>query len=166
MTSMINEAATNLLTIVNDILHLEKITSGKLELEEIPFSLAEKVLSIAESFQLRVKEKNLYLDVENEMSNNPTIFGDPYRISQIINNLLSNAIKFTEQGGIKIYLSTITESLNEIWLKIEIKDTGIGIAPEMIEPLFEPYKQAESATTRKYGGTGLGLSICKNLVEF
>lgn len=166
MTSMINEAATNLLTIVNDILHLEKITSGKLELEEIPFSLAEKVLSIAESFQLRVKEKNLYLDVENEKSNNPTIFGDPYRISQIINNLLSNAIKFTEQGGIKIYLSTITESLNEIWLKIEIKDTGIGIAPEMIEPLFEPYKQAESATTRKYGGTGLGLSICKNLVEF
>lgn len=166
MTSMINEAATNLLTIVNDILHLEKITSGKLELEELPFSLAEKILGISESFQFRVKEKNLKLDFENKMNNNPTIFGDPYRLSQIINNLLSNAIKFTEQGGIKIYLSTITESTNEIWVKIEIIDTGIGIAPEMIEPLFEPYKQAESATTRKYGGTGLGLSICKNLVEF
>ncbi len=166
MTSMINEATTNLLTIVNDILHLEKIRSGKLELEEIPFSLAEKIIGIAEGFQLRVKEKKLYLDFENQMSDNPTIFGDPYRIGQILNNLLSNAIKFTEKGGIKIYLSTITESPEQIWLKIEIKDTGIGIAPDMVEPLFEPYKQAESATTRKYGGTGLGLSICKNLVEF
>ena len=166
MTSMINEATTNLLTIVNDILHLEKIRSGKLELEEIPFSIAEKIIRIAEGFQLRVKEKKLYLDFENQMSDNPTIFGDPYRIGQILNNLLSNAIKFTEKGGIKIYLRTITESPDQIWLKIEIKDTGIGIAPEMVEPLFEPYKQAESATTRKYGGTGLGLSICKNLVEF
>ncbi|WP_439505872.1 ATP-binding protein [Sediminibacterium sp.] len=165
MASMIKDASSNLLAIVNDILHLEKINSGKLVLESIPFSVVEKIGLIIDSFKLRVKEKKLYLNFENKLIDNPIIVGDPYRLSQILNNFLSNAIKFTDQGGITIALSAITETENEIWLKIEIQDTGIGIVPEKIEQLFEPYIQADSSTTRKYGGTGLGLSICKTLTK-
>ncbi len=165
LASMIHEAASNLLVIVNDILNLEKITAGKLELEEVPFLIVEKCQLLVDSFQIKAKEKELELSFENHLPLDLTLLGDPYRLTQILNNLIGNSIKFTNKGGIQIILSAITENDQEIWIRCAVKDTGIGIEPAQIAQLFEPYKQAESSTTRKYGGTGLGLSISKKLVE-
>lgn len=165
LAAMIHEAASNLLVIVNDILNLEKITAGKLELEEVPFSIVEKCQLLIDSFQIKAKEKQLTLHFDTELTEKLVLLGDPYRLSQILNNLIGNAIKFTNKGGIQVLLSAITETDQDIWIKCSVKDSGIGIDPTQIAQLFEPYKQAESSTTRKYGGTGLGLSISKKLVE-
>jgi len=164
MTGMIKDAANNLLVIVNDILNFEKISAGKIELEKIQFLLNEKVALLAESFQYKAKEKNIQLSF-NDLTEKPLkVVGDPYRLSQIVTNLLANAIKFTNTGYVEITLQTITEMTEEVWIRIEIKDSGIGIPTEKIDSLFQPYQQADTSISRKYGGTGLGLSIVKNLV--
>ena len=165
MTGMIKDAASNLLVIVNDILNFEKISAGKIELETIQFSLNEKIALLTESFQYKAKEKNIGLSFHDLNEKALQVVGDPYRLSQIITNLLANAIKFTDEGSVEIKLQTITETPEEIWVRIEVKDSGIGIPEEKIDSLFQPYQQADSAISRKYGGTGLGLSIVKNLVN-
>lgn len=165
MAEMINDAANNLLVIVNDILNLEKISSGEISFEEIPFSIVDQTAMIVESFQYKATEKDLVLKFENELGKNQQLFGDPYRITQIFNNLIGNAIKFTEQGFVTVTLNSISETENVLWCKLSVKDSGIGIKKEQIEKIFEPFKQADNTITRKYGGTGLGLGICKTLVE-
>lgn len=165
MALMINEAANNLLVIVNDILNLEKISSGEITFEEIPFSIENQIAKIVASFQYQADEKNLALKFENELEKNQLVLGDPYRISQILNNLISNAIKFSEKGIVSVKLNSISETEHLLWYKISVKDTGIGIHPKQIEQIFEPFKQADSSISRKYGGTGLGLGICKKLIE-
>ncbi len=165
MAWMIDEAANNLLVIVNDILNLEKISSGEIIFEEIPFQLKDQIATIVDSFQYKAEEQNLLLKFENELERDQMVLGDPYRLSQILNNLISNAIKFSEKGFVSVTLSSISETDNLIWCKIAVKDTGIGIAPNQIEQIFEPFKQADSSITRKFGGTGLGLGICKKLIE-
>lgn len=165
MTGMIKDAANNLLVIVNDILNFEKISAGKIELEKIQFLLNEKVALLAESFQYKAKEKNIQLNFKDVTGKSLEVVGDPYRLSQIVTNLLANAIKFTDKGNVEIRLQIITETPEEIWIRIEIKDSGIGISEEKIDSLFQPYQQADTAISRKYGGTGLGLSIVKNLVN-
>ena len=165
MTGMIKDAANNLLVIVNDILNFEKISAGKIELENIQFLLNEKLALLTESFQYKAKEKNIQLSFHDSIGHPLEVVGDPYRLSQIVTNLLANAIKFTDKGSVEIKLQTITETPEDIWIRIEVKDSGIGIPEDKIESLFQPYQQADSATSRKYGGTGLGLSIVKNLVN-
>lgn len=165
MTGMIKDAANNLLVIVNDILNFEKISAGKIELENIQFLLNEKLALLTESFQYKAKEKNIQLSFHDSIGQPLEVVGDPYRLSQIVTNLLANAIKFTDKGSVEIKLQTITETPEDIWIRIEVKDSGIGIPEDKIESLFQPYQQADSATSRKYGGTGLGLSIVKNLVN-
>lgn len=165
MTGMIKDAANNLLVIVNDILNFEKISAGKIELENIQFLLNEKLALLTESFQYKAKEKNIQLSFHDSIGQPLEVVGDPYRLSQIVTNLLANAIKFTDKGSVEIKLQTITETPEDIFIRIEVKDSGIGIPEDKIESLFQPYQQADSATSRKYGGTGLGLSIVKNLVN-
>src|SRR3989339_12698 len=165
MALMIDEAANNLLVIVNDILNLEKISSGDITFEEIPFSIDDLIVSTVESFQYKAEEKKLLLKFENGLEKKDLLLGDPYRISQILNNLIGNAIKFSDKGMVLVTLSSISETENLLWYKISIKDTGIGIEANQIEQIFEPFKQADSSITRRYGGTGLGLGICKKLIE-
>jgi len=165
MADMINEAANNLLVIVNDILNLEKISLGEISFEEIPFSIVDQVEHTVNSFQYKADEKGLTLTFENELGKNQQLFGDPHRITQIFNNLISNSIKFTEQGFVTVTLSSVSETENICWCKLAVKDSGIGIDSSQIEQIFEPFKQADSAINRKYGGTGLGLGISKTLVE-
>lgn len=165
MALMIDEAANNLLVIVNDILNLEKITSGEITLEEIPFSIDDLIASTVESFQYKAEEKQLLLKFENGLEKRDLLLGDPYRISQILNNLIGNAIKFSDKGMVSVSLSSISETENLLWYKFSVKDTGIGIETNQIEQIFEPFKQADSSITRRYGGTGLGLGICKKLIE-
>ena len=162
---LIKESANNLLVIVNDVLDIEKIAAGKIEFEQIPFSFSDKIYTSVQSFQYKAEEKGLHLNLNSSFDENIVVVGDPFRLSQIINNLLSNAIKFTSHGKISIEISIVESSAQKVLIGFSISDTGIGIAFDKLNTIFEPFVQASTDTTRKYGGTGLGLSICKNLVQ-
>lgn len=164
-TKLISESANNLLTIVNDVLDIEKITAGKLDLESIPFRLEEKVFTTLQSFQFKAEDRSINLLLKSTLPDDLIVVGDPYRLSQILNNLLSNALKFTNEGEITIILDYRKNETKNIIVEIQVQDTGIGIKPEKLADIFHPFVQGSSDTTRKFGGTGLGLAICKNLVE-
>ncbi|MEO6315847.1 MAG: ATP-binding protein [Chitinophagaceae bacterium] len=162
---IIQDSANNLLAIINDILDLEKINAGKLQFEEIPFNVADKVNTIIHSFGFKAEEKGIRLTHKNLLPRRLQVTGDPYRLVQILNNLLSNAVKFTERGSVT--LQTHIKFDKEDWMAVEfiVDDTGIGIPADKLKAIFTPFEQASTNTTRKYGGTGLGLSICKHLIE-
>ena len=162
---LITESANNLLVIVNDVLDIEKIASGKFEFESVHFKIAEKAATTIQSFQYKAEEKGIQLFFKNNIPAQMVLEGDPYRLSQILNNLLSNALKFTPNGEITIKSSVIELKDNKALVEFIVSDTGVGINEEKIKSIFEPFVQASTDTARKYGGTGLGLSICKNLVE-
>ena len=164
-TSLINSSANTLLAIVNDILDIEKISSGKFELEHIPFKLEEKVLTTVQSFQFKAEEKNIVLSFKSNVADDLIVLGDPSRLGQVLNNLLSNAMKFTNSGGIYVSVYYYNNDAKSTTLEFEISDTGVGIKPDRLTDIFNPFVQASSDTSRKFGGTGLGLSICKELIE-
>jgi signal transduction histidine kinase/CheY-like chemotaxis protein/HPt (histidine-containing phosphotransfer) domain-containing protein len=161
----IKASADNLLVIINDILDISKLEAGKIEIEQIPFSIRLMVANTYELLKLKAEEKQLDFKYEIEESISDIIIGDPTRLAQIILNLTSNAIKFTHQGAVIIKVKAKHRDSKYIKLKFEIVDTGIGISESYINNLFEKFTQAGSDTARKYGGTGLGLSISKQLVE-
>jgi signal transduction histidine kinase/DNA-binding response OmpR family regulator len=154
-----------LLQIINDILDISKVESGKMELENIPFDLHELFASCRTLIMPKAVEKGitLYFYVEPSIGKRP--LGDPTRLRQVLVNLLSNAIKFTNTGMVKLHAALKDMREQNITMYFEIKDSGIGMTKEQIEIIFDPFTQAESGTTRKYGGTGLGLAITKNIVE-
>ena len=162
---LITESANNLVVIVNDILDIEKIGSGKIEFESLDFNLYDKLNTTIQSFQYKSEEKGIQLNLKTGFKDDFYVNGDPYRLSQILNNLVSNALKFTTQGNITVYCDVEKLDLHNLILHFKVKDTGIGIRSDKLSVIFNPFVQASSDTTRKYGGTGLGLSICKNLVE-
>ena len=162
---LIKESANNLLVIVNDVLDIEKITSGKFEFEQIPFRFADKLNSSIQSFQYKAEEKGIQLNYFSQLEEPLVLIGDPYRLIQILNNLLNNAIKFTARGKVTVNIFTSSRNNDNIIIEFSVHDTGIGIDASKLETIFEPFVQASTDTTRKFGGTGLGLSICKNLIE-
>ena len=162
---LILESANNLVVIVNDILDLEKIVAGKLQLEVMPFKIVDKIATIIQSFIYRAEEKELGLIYQNFIPADLVVKGDPYRLSQVLNNILSNALKFTESGHITISSGINEESEDEVVVEITVSDTGIGIEQDRLRTVFEPFVQADATISRKYGGTGLGLAICKNMIE-
>ncbi|MCL2805723.1 MAG: ATP-binding protein [Treponema sp.] len=163
--SNIMENSKWLLHIINDILDISKIESGKFELEKVPFSLPDIFTACRTMIMPKTKDKGLMLHFYAEPSVGKIPLGDPTRLRQIITNLLSNAEKFTSSGIIKVQavIKDITE--NSIKMYFEVKDSGIGMTNEQINRVFNPFTQAESGTTRKYGGTGLGLAITNYLVK-
>ncbi|MGF1532443.1 MAG: response regulator [Bernardetiaceae bacterium] len=154
-------ASQNLLQLTNDLLDGAKIKAGKLQLEQIRFSPLRVLEQIKETWQTVAQRKGIQLALEVPTALPDQVLGDPLRLNQIITNLVSNAIKFTEKGGITIR----AQQEQQQWLRVSVRDTGIGIAPERLPYIFDPYTQAEQSTSRKYGGTGLGLSITQNLVS-
>jgi PAS domain S-box-containing protein len=162
---LIQESANNLLVIVNDILDLEKIVAGKLQLEQIPFKIVDKIATTIQSFIYRAEEKELGLVFQNSIPADLVVEGDPYRLSQVLNNLLSNALKFTNEGHINITTGIREHDEQDVVVEITIQDTGIGIGKDQLRTIFEPFEQADATISRKYGGTGLGLTISKNMVE-
>ncbi len=164
-TNLINSSANSLLSIVNDILDIEKIASGKFDLEHIPFKLEEKVMATVQSFQFKAEEKNVTLSFKSNVADDLVVIGDPSRLGQVLNNLLSNALKFTNSGGIYVSVYYYFNDTKSTTLEFEVTDTGIGIKPEKLSDIFNPFVQATTDTSRKFGGTGLGLSICKELIE-
>jgi PAS domain S-box-containing protein len=154
-----------LLQIINDILDLSKIEAGKMILEYIPFDLGN-VFSACQSMMLpRAKDKKLHLHFYSEPFIGKRLLGDPTRLRQILINLISNAIKFTNVGTVKISVEKKEAFGDSIVLHFEVKDSGIGMTPEQIKIIHEPFVQADSSTTREYGGTGLGLAITKKIID-
>jgi CheY-like chemotaxis protein len=136
-----------------------------MELECLPFSLGECVRESLKVLASLAREKHIRLALQIQPGTPDVVIGDPQRIRQILLNLVSNAIKFTERGGITISIDKEREEGQRVHLHIEVADTGIGIPPEKLAVIFEPFRQADGSTTRKYGGTGLGLAICARLVK-
>lgn len=162
----IKSASENLKVIINDILDLASIESGKLKFERIGFNLNGLLQSLGNTFMLQAKEKHLDFTYNIDASAKRIFIGDPVRLNQILINLISNAIKFTHSGGIKLRCSAHSEKIGgKCALKFEVADTGIGIHKDKLNTIFERFSQADASITRKYGGTGLGLTIVKQLVE-
>ncbi|MER2492001.1 hybrid sensor histidine kinase/response regulator [Catenovulum sediminis] len=163
-------SALNLVLILNDILDISKIESGKFELEQTEFLLSETIDSVVKTFVPSTLEQGLIFEVREQSDIPDKVIGDPVRIRQVLFNIVGNAIKFTAQqkekkGKIVVDLSVIEKQTDSLLVEIRIKDNGIGIHKEVQEKLFQPFSQAEKSTSRKFGGTGLGLAICKKLTE-
>jgi signal transduction histidine kinase len=161
----IDSSGQNMLALLSELLDLSKIEAGRLELDEIPFSLAEVVSGVADTFAVAAKNRGLTLRVEPLPEGLPAMLGDSMRLGQVLTNLVGNAIKFTAQGEVTVSVEALDRSPESVRVRIAVRDTGIGIAPEHLGKLFEPFVQAERTTYSKFGGTGLGLAITKRLVE-
>jgi PAS domain S-box-containing protein len=161
----IKNSAENLKVIINDILDLSAIESGKLRFEKIAFNLKDLVPALISTFSYQAKEKKLNLEYDIDEKLNRILLGDPVRLNQILINLISNAVKFTHAGSIKVNCLFERLQKDTCWIRIEVKDTGVGIAEEKLTTIFESFSQADASVTRKYGGSGLGLTIVKQLVE-
>ncbi|MBF0449692.1 MAG: response regulator [Candidatus Magnetomorum sp.] len=163
--TIIKSSGNTLLGIINDILDLSKIESGKMELEKMAFNLQDVFHSIADMFRGKISQKGIEFIIHIAANVPLNLIGDPLRLKQIIVNLTNNAIKFTDTGEIFIQVIVVHQTQQDTRLVISVQDTGIGISQEGMKNLFTPFTQADSSTTRKYGGTGLGLTICKQLAE-
>ena len=159
------ESAKGLLQIINDILDISKIESGKLELEHISFDLHEIFTHCQTAIMPAAIERGVMMHFYAEPSVGKKLLGDPTKLQQILINFLSNAIKFTNVGTVKLSAAIKKTRENSVTVNFEIRDSGIGMAPEQINRIYEPFMQADSSTTRKYGGTGLGIPIAKSMIE-
>ena len=154
-----------LIVLINDILDLAKVDSGKMIFEKTPFKMALSVSAMLHLFVPKIQEKNLEIVKEYDNNIPEVIIGDAVRLHQIILNLVSNAVKFTTKGKITVSVKLLEQDEKNIKIEFSVSDTGIGIASHKIENVFENFQQATSETSRLYGGTGLGLAIAKQLVE-
>jgi signal transduction histidine kinase/CheY-like chemotaxis protein len=162
----INNSSLHLLGILNDVLDMSKIESGKLYIVSEPFSVMEAYGEVADIIAQRCGEKNIRFTTNIDKVKELTLLGDKLRINQVVINLLSNAVKFTASGGaIDFSLTTLEETETDIFYRFSVADNGIGLSGEQIKKLFKPFEQADGAVAVKYGGTGLGLSISQNLIN-
>jgi PAS domain S-box-containing protein len=158
-------AGDNLLKLINDILDLSKIESGKLELESAPFNLHDMLTQTCNLIEVKALEKRLKLSMKIAPDVPQQVLGDAVRLRQILINLLGNALKFTENGSIRVAASKVEDQKNKVIIKFSVADTGIGIDEKQRKQIFLAFTQADTSVTRKHGGTGLGLSICQRLAE-
>ena len=154
-----------LLTIINDILDFSKVEAGRLALEAVDFSLRELLEDTLDLLAETATGKGIELAARVERTVPDAVRGDPARVRQVLTNLVSNALKFTERGAVTVHARLVENPAGGELVRWEVADTGIGLTPEQQSRLFQPFSQADSSTTRRYGGTGLGLAICRQLVE-
>ncbi len=158
-------SARSLLGILNDILDFSKIESGKLQLESAPFSLHEIVTHASAPFAAAAQAKGIDFAVRVDATVPTLVVGDALRLRQVLNNLLSNAVKFTDAGAIAVTCNVDYCDATHVKLRVAVQDSGVGIPDEALARIFEPFAQAESSTTRRFGGTGLGLAIVRSIAE-
>ncbi|QIK37484.1 response regulator [Caldichromatium japonicum] len=158
-------SAKLLLGLINDILDLSKIEAGKLEIELTEFKLDALIDQVKDTIDPQALAKGIAFSLHQDLTIPPILIGDPLRLNQVILNLCSNALKFTERGEIELRFEALEIEEKELVLQVMVRDTGIGIAPEVQAYLFEPFTQADRSTTRRFGGTGLGLAISRRLIE-
>ncbi|MBF0417440.1 MAG: response regulator [Magnetococcales bacterium] len=164
--SKIQAASESLLRLINDVLDFSKIDAGKLNLEQLPFDLYQVMERVTDGVLAKTGANpalevlvSIPLDVPRQL------VGDGIRLGQVLTNLCDNAVKFTPRGEVVLSVEMLSADAGQVTLEFEVRDTGIGIAADQIDRLMQPFQQADSSTTRRYGGTGLGLAICRNLVE-
>ncbi|MFV2068598.1 MAG: ATP-binding protein, partial [Pirellulales bacterium] len=162
---IVRDSANALLTLINDILDLSKIEAGKMELEQVPMDLHDVVVESARLLSVAAANKGLELICDIAPDVQRHVLGDPNRLRQLIVNLVSNAVKFTASGQVVVQVSVGRETDDGVILDVAVQDSGIGIAADKIESVFEAFRQSDSSTTRRFGGTGLGLTISRQLVE-
>jgi two-component system cell cycle sensor histidine kinase PleC len=156
----VHTSGVHLLDLIDDLLDISRIEAGRYELEERPVALAELIAECLRVVTPAAQQKALRLDVANESM--PVVRADPRALKQVLLNVLSNGVKFNREAG---RLEVSLRRARGGGIECIVADTGIGIAPEVIPELFQPFRQADSRIARRYGGTGLGLSICKSLIE-
>jgi len=163
----IQRSANSLLTVINDILDLSKVESGRLDIEEVQFSLSVVIRDVCKMMSFAAERKNLVFEsnIQIGLHEDLVVLGDPGRCRQILTNLLTNSIKFTSEGYVKLSVIVQYETSETTEILFSVEDTGIGIEEAVRKRLFKPFSQADSSTARRFGGTGLGLTICKNLVD-
>ena len=161
---LIRSSGESLLAVLNDILDLSKIEAGRMDLELRPFHLGDTVRDVASLLSERAEARGLALQLNLPADLPEHLLGDAARLRQVLLNLLGNALKFTEHGGVTITLQHAPQPGDRVALTLQVRDTGIGIAPEVQARLFTRFTQADSSTARRYGGTGLGLAICREIV--
>ncbi|WP_048749149.1 ATP-binding protein, partial [Paenibacillus sp. P22] len=165
MAGIIHTSGHALLSVINHILEFSRIESGKMELEEEAFSLQHCLMETMDLFTAKTRERDLEIKVFMDPSLPSYLKGDVNRLRQVLNNLVGNAVKFTHEGGVCIRVDKLEETADSLLLEFRIMDTGIGIPPDKVDELFQPFSQLDASTTRMFDGTGLGLSISKSLVE-
>ena len=166
LIDIMQRSGQHLLSVVNDVLDMAKISSGKLEMEQVAFNLCDSVGAALQPLALQATEKGLVFEGISLRTScpQPWVIGDAHRLNQIIINLVSNALKFTERGTINVSSELVAETADSLTARFSVADTGIGIAPAQQERIFESFTQAYADTSRQFGGTGLGLSIARALV--
>jgi PAS domain S-box-containing protein len=162
---MLKGSAENLLKVINDILDFSKIESGMMDIEAVDFSLAMVMEDCLQAISLQAFRKGLELTYDIDSRVLDVLVGDPVRLRQVLLNLVGNAIKFTEAGEVDVTVDIERQDEDQVCLHFAVRDTGVGIAEDRLQHVFDAFAQADSSTTRKYGGTGLGLSISRRLIE-
>ncbi|WP_340104065.1 response regulator [Rhodohalobacter sp. 8-1] len=165
LSEMVKKSADSLLRVVNDILDFSKMEAGKMDIEIVPFKPEEIVSDVIQTISFQSKAKGLNIDYSIDNGVPDSLMGDPTRLKQLLLNFGSNAVKFTEEGSVIIHVSLMGKRGKENLVKFSVEDTGTGIPKDKIDGIFDPFKQADASTTRKFGGTGLGLTICRQLVD-
>ena len=163
----IQRSANGLLAVINDILDFSKVESGRLDIEEVQFSLSVVLRDVNKMMSFAAQRKNIGYEsaIQPEIEKNLTVMGDPGRLRQILTNVLTNSIKFTSEGQVRMAAFITHETKEVVTVRFVVTDTGIGIEEEVRKRLFQPFSQADSSTARRFGGTGLGLTISRNLVQ-
>lgn len=161
----IRNAADNLKVIINDILDVSAIESGKLKFERIGFKIDYQVVNVIQSFEIHAKEKGIEIKHNIDKEARIVLLGDPVRLNQILMNLIGNALKFTFSGEIVVDVRVAKRQKDKLFVKFSVRDSGIGIPKDKLDVIFESFRQADESVTRRFGGTGLGLTICKQLTE-
>ena len=164
LAKTVERSAEHLLQIINDILDFSKIEAGRMDLEHVAFDLTETVEDVVQIFGERASSKGLELACSIDLGTPTQLRGDPLRLRQIIGNLINNAIKFTSRGEVVVRARVNRRDGDFMVLRVDVTDTGIGIAPQAQQRIFDAFAQADGSTTRNFGGTGLGLSIVRQLV--
>lgn len=167
---MIRKSADALIRTINNILDFTKMESGKLELDEFPFDCTALVTEVYELFTPEASKRDLNLTYTIAPDVPNCLYGDMFRLRQILVNLVGNAVKFTDIGEVEIRISLLPERQGDedrerVKVQFEVKDSGVGIPENKMDGLFQPFSQLDSSMNRKYGGSGLGLAICKSLVH-
>ncbi len=165
MTSRLLRAARNLLSLLNDVLDFSKVDAGRIVIETTPFSLAKLITETTEMYASVAAERGLSLITRLPTTYKDNVLGDQFRLGQVLSNLVSNAVKFTEHGTVSVDVTQVPRDDGLIFTTFSVSDTGIGISPTELAQLFQPFVQADSSITRKYGGSGLGLVISQSLVQ-
>ena len=158
-------SAGTLITLIGDILDLSRVEAGRMELDEVDFSLRQSIQELIVSQRFAINEKQLTIETVIDDNLPDLLRGDQLRMRQVLLNLLGNAIKFTEQGSITVSARLVDLAEGRVLLRLSITDTGIGMSEAAMANMFAPFTQADSSTTRRYGGSGLGLAICQRLAE-